>query len=171
MDEGRFRSLLDKLEDIAESLGATVFEGPVPVEWQSPFLFTVGLSWKTRDLYVNPCTNSAEKQREEILVGLLHEMGHLFVGRSDPDTDGDEYRFLGWEYAVAKDIGMTRNEWLYGNSSYQVSDPTPNYTGSVIALGSLRGEEVDTVLAEIEDIAENRKYVKGGRPVYLSLIE
>ena len=53
------------------------------------------------------------------ICGLIHEMGHVFASLDGP-KDSDEYSFFGWEFLLSQEIGLSLEEFIYGNRDYNV---------------------------------------------------
>lgn len=103
--------------------------------------------------YINKIVYYANKP----WYSILHEMGHVFASREEPNRATNEYDFFGWELAVVKLIGANVDEWVRGNCDYVV-------TGDV-DLGSLSLDGVAKILEEIEGLARDRGLTVDGRPV------
>ena len=68
---------------------------------------------------------------------VLHEAGHCFASRKEPDDTPEEFDFLGWEMAAALAIGLPLSAWRDGNRDYQLwggtdkpSPPWPSMVGA-----------------------------------------
>jgi hypothetical protein len=55
------------------------------------------------------------------LMDVLHELAHVFASKKSPNN-ADEYNFLGWEWAFAHRLGVSRREWQRGLANYQLGD-------------------------------------------------
>jgi hypothetical protein len=74
--------------------------------------------------------------------GVIHEMGHVFASAKSPDY-ADEYEFLGWEWAMAERIGMSRAEWQLGNKDYSLE-----FKASWSQIGLLTPQGLGRLLAD-----------------------
>ncbi len=74
-------------------------------------------------------------------VEAIHEMGHVFASRMNPDH-ANELLFLGWEIAMVDHIKGDFPTWLAGNKEYET---TKNGGQS---LGDMSPNERDNLFAE-----------------------
>jgi len=81
-----------------------IADGPYRKDFYgAPFTSGLGILWSKKKIY---CTNSSE------WPGVVHEMGHVFTSKKDPNH-ADDWEFFGWEYATF---------WVEKNRDYIVED-------------------------------------------------
>lgn len=72
-----------------------------------------GLNWREKIIYA--------ARGQEKVASIIHEMGHVFADRHPPDNSKcREWRWFGWEMAVARRIGAWMT-WSRYNARYRVS--------------------------------------------------
>lgn len=75
-----------------------------------------GLEWEKKIIYA--------VRGHEIVGQIIHEMGHVFASPYPPDNSKcKEWRWFGWEMAVASEIGAW-HAWSRHNDSYTVHNGT-----------------------------------------------
>lgn len=108
-------------------------------------------------------------------VGIIHELGHAFSSRRAPDSC-KEYGFFGWEYALARQVGITRGEWCSRNKDYQVGYKPdekeralrgPGAPLPFAPLGALTKAQRDWVIRDRTTHAVKTGRIVNGRPVPL----
>ncbi len=113
-----------KLIDIAKSFGgvidlvtlteynSTVFESTYKKNkgWSTPPDDFHALHWESKRIITVV---------DKAMCGfLIHEMGHAFLNLKDSvNSDEDEWEWLGWEIAMAKEVGCYKL-WSEHNGSY-----------------------------------------------------
>jgi len=102
----------------------------------APFISAHAIDWTARIIYV-------VKGRADV-PAILHEMGHVFASRRSP-WHSKEFSFFGWEYLLAKELGITR-AWAKSNQGYSVGDDgtlyadlTPQQRKRVVQTQILKG--------------------------------
>lgn len=80
-------------------------------------------------------------------TSIIHEMGHLLFG-----LNGDEYKWFGWEWSIARLIGV-EDQWLSENSNYVVSYPDDN--SSFVDLGDVGTKDLILLFEDRIDAAQN----------------
>jgi hypothetical protein len=88
---------------------------------------------------------------------IIHEMGHVFATDQEPRY-GTEWDFFGWEFILARFIGLPVKTWLQGNANYAVTDE-----GSI--LSSLKDKEICRMLHERVRFARKAGTVKKFKPL------
>lgn len=103
----------------------------------SPFSrFDLGVDYRRKIVY----TGIALKDRAPF-EEVIHELGHVVACLKEPG-ESDEIDFLGWEYALAKELRGVR-AWLSSNKNYAVGD---QFGTGVDELGELSSRKRQTVL-------------------------
>jgi hypothetical protein len=93
-------------------------------------------------------------------VEVIHEMGHVFACRTNPDQS-DEFPFLGWEIALVNHIKGNLRLWLAENKDYQT-------TNEGQSLGSMSPLEQGQLVAERLVVARQTGILgPGDRPLAL----
>lgn len=96
---------------------------------RSPFSRDCGIDWESKTLFMVDCLTHPG--------ALLHELGHLLASKEWHD---DEYSFFGWEYAVARELGLV-TVWkasltgygvVYENGDLEFDDLTNNQQQEVL---------------------------------------
>lgn len=81
----------------------------------APFTdWDIGTDYEAKVVYVTTCCEPSEV--ELFATGLIHEMGHAFAS-PDPPDESDEFKFIGWEVALGRRIGLTDQQFcrqVYG---------------------------------------------------------
>lgn len=96
-----FKSLRDKYSVIQYSKNGIGFS-------EAPFTNKLlGLDYANHIVYVG---------EECSISGIIHEMGHAFACQDPPDIS-DEFDFFGWEYLLAKKLGIEA-DWQSNNKDY-----------------------------------------------------
>ena len=90
-------------------------------------------------------------------VEIIHEMGHVFAATGRPD-EIQEFDFLGWEYVLALEVGISRRDWVHENQHYAVTDDGDE-------LGYMGYGEVTTLLDERIRVATAAGLIREGKPV------
>lgn len=122
----------------------------------APFNFCLGLDWHAR---LVACRVSSPGPIEDpvMLGSVIHEVAHLFATLKEP-WYAEEYDFLGWEWAVARDCGLV-DEWLDSMGSYSVGDGDD--------FGALDVDQQTDLLEERFDFAVSIGLIVNDRPVSL----
>lgn len=81
-------------------------------------------------------------------AAIIHELGHVFATTEHPGR-ADEWSFFGWEYAVAKHIKGSLDEWVVHNEDYGVEGGT----GGMEEFGDLSVEGRQKRLNERRNVA------------------
>ena len=76
-------------------------------------------------------------------TSIIHEMGHLLFG-----LNGDEYKWFGWEWSIARLIGV-EDQWLSENNNYVVSLPN----GPLVDLWEIETKDLVTLFEDRVDAA------------------
>jgi hypothetical protein len=87
---------------------------------------------------------------------IIHEMGHVFATEQEPRY-GTEWDFFGWEFVLARHIGLPVKTWLKGNSDYVVDDEQE--------ISSLKDKEICQMLHERVRFARKAGIVKNFKPL------
>lgn len=134
----------------------------VPLRVVSPFNEVLGIDWRERTLLYTP--NAAQPG------GLIHELGHLVLDRQKDVTDGPitEYRFLGWEHAVAKKCDLL-SIWLRSMHNYIVGGEGLPFESA--EFGDLSKHMQQLVLDERDVFAKKTGLVVEGEPITCRLRE
>ena len=90
--------------------------------------------------------------------GVIHEMGHCFCAQEIPSKT-DEWKFFGWEYAVARTIRAPIKDWLKHNKDYVVDGI--RYT----SIGDLSEKDQRTLLQERLQHAKDSGLVNELKPL------
>lgn len=138
--------------------------GTVPEEFKAPFDRDVGLDFASKTLYATDI--------EEHWAELIHETAHIFASPVPPNECKTDFDFIGWELALAKELGCYRawaRETLTGYwIPWQVLaaiDPAA-YTGEGdMEFCELTDEHQAKVRAYIVAAAESSGQVVNGRVV------
>ena len=83
---------------------------------QAPFDDGIGLSRRTYRVVLSESYVQGNK-RGRVLTSIIHELGHLFAS-TKPISRQYEPNQLGWELALALEVGMTFRQFLLGNHDY-----------------------------------------------------
>lgn len=108
-----------KLVDFLTDLDVKCIQHKTGQEWyrfldkealfEAPFTSNLAVNWKKKEIHyagsIAPWPH------------LVHEAGHLLACRDTPEAS-DEYKFLGWEIAVVKHLGLSMKEWHKNNNDY-----------------------------------------------------
>lgn len=81
--------------------------------------------------------------RECFIPEIIHEMGHVFACNHKP-MNSDEWSFFGWEWILAKAIGLTQSEFATGNYNYLAYDSNQ----SLFEVGKMSPKFLQKVLAD-----------------------
>ena len=81
-------------------------------------------------------------------VHLIHEAGHLLCTETPLNPKDNEYEWLGWEYAVCLQLGLSRAAFIRGNAEYGINWLNPQ--------GQMRDLFADLPKREIPLFLENR---------------
>ena len=99
---------------------------------ESPFTCGHGIHWQRKLIY-------AVRGHEEV-GSIIHEMGHVFADLHHPESaKSKEWSWLGWEIAVARQIGAYRM-WSRQNAKYN--------TGRGFLWGALSTQERRAVVVD-----------------------
>lgn len=99
-----------QLQRWSEGHGVTWVRVPVHDErLNCPFSDDLGVEWPTKTLFLSGEPNAGK---------IIHELGHILADE-DPPGDSDEFRWLGWEIAVARKFRLFRR-WNKGMAGYVV---------------------------------------------------
>lgn len=115
---------------------------------------SLGTSWEDKTIFYST----------KDVVGAIHEAGHVFADatKASYEDEDSEYDFLGWEFAMIKELGLTLEDWLRESGDYIVAGPS-NY----IAAGQLPPEHFLIVVEERIKKATDLGLIVDGRPVSL----
>lgn len=102
---------------VVERFGGTLVIGDVPLKCEAPFDIRVGLDYDQKVIYVR---EAALADGPSVLCPIMHEMGHVFASSVAPN-DSKETDFLGWEYALAKTLGLARQFRACLETGYNIS--------------------------------------------------
>lgn len=134
-----FEVALDRILD--ESLGVGVNYAPasnaLAIHWQRKYLYVA-------QEHVRRSVNS------ETIGGIIHELGHLIASRRPPE-DAQEVDFLGWEWLLARKLGLRRTwgvwmqDYVMTNDGniYKFMAPSRRY--KVLCQAVQRGYEVGNI--------------------------
>jgi hypothetical protein len=142
---------------------------------EAPFSSAIGLFWKTKTVvYVpealldeGPLESPRASGTSKAISVIIHEMGHVFACRKPP-WDSNEYQFLGWEYAVAKLIGMSREDWYHSIWNYAICQKgcSGSCNHRIDEFGMLLAAKRDEVIRQRLDAARKARIVDAkGRPL------
>lgn len=110
---------------------------------------------------------SCEKYQKINPGAIIHEMGHVFASRKNPNSNNsspdDEWGFFGWEWAVAKKVGLLFNDFAKSNRDYLVY--MPNGFKKLSDFGSLSISTQSKVLKEAALLSIEKKLIVKGQPV------
>lgn len=106
----------------------------LPVNKHSPFSSFCGIDWKAKKLYLTDEADPGD---------LIHELAHL-LATDKPLKKQEEFDFFGWEYILAKQLGVY-DWWLGTIQNYYV---TPERE-----FGELSQKEQRQVLRERKEYA------------------
>ena len=118
------------------------FSNDLGVDYEHKLVFAV-----TGALYENP-------------GGVILEMGHVFASLVAPQ-DADEYDFLGWEFMLARKVGLV-DEWLDSMDDYSIAD-SPNI--AFPEFGYMELDDQDEVLCARVEHARELGLIIGEEPV------
>lgn len=116
--------VLRRLRKLCQSFGGDLVKVDHE-EWdssiQAPFTgWDLGVDYQNKVIYYSDfCMPS---RAETVATGIIHEMGHVFACNQEPEYATDEFDFLGWEWAVAKKIGLTQIAFCRGNDGYLITN-------------------------------------------------
>lgn len=97
--------------------------------------------------------------RECLIPEIIHEMGHVFACNHKP-MNSDEWSFFGWEWTLAKTIGLTQSEFVDGNYDYAAYWPADSR--QLQSVGDLKLSSLKEVLADaVASSKENGLIVRG----------
>ena len=148
---------LNFLSSLCEEWGGHLVEGPIPPAFRSPFSSKLGCDWESKVVFFN----RDGKNEIFLLCGIVHEMAHTFATNQSPN-DVDEWDFLGWEWALCRKLGMSRENWALGNAQYQIDDMK---TGNFLEIQDLSTRELQKLLSERIRYARKSNIVKGFQPL------
>lgn len=124
----REQRIFRKLQSIARDMGGqlwTVGED----EWKlrrdlknsfvAPFDGSLMLELETLTVFLR--LDDEQHVTLKNLTGIIHEMGHAFAVDEDPNH-ADEFEFIGWEWALARKVGITFKEWCENNDEYAITE-------------------------------------------------
>jgi hypothetical protein len=87
---------------------------------------------------------------------IIHEMGHVFATDQEPRY-ATEWDFFGWEYAMARHIGLPVKTWLNSNADYGVNDGQD--------LSTLNDRQICAMIHDRVRVARKAGIVKGFKPL------
>lgn len=79
-----------------------------------------------RDQRVLYGSHAEPEQVPVYATSLIHEMAHCFASLVPPnrmiakDDDSNEFQFFGWEFLLARQIGLSIKDFYVGNQDYSV---------------------------------------------------
>lgn len=153
-----YYDMLEALSQWAEARGATVLWGRIDPHRRAPFSNYVGCDWHANTAYVHP-VEGPNRRMCEVVTGLIHELGHLFCEDVEPEHSA-EYDWFGWEYALAKKIGLSDEDFIDGNEDYNVD-------GFLRTVADLNDDEFSELVRDRTDEAVKRGYIVDGKPIAL----
>jgi hypothetical protein len=141
-----------------KTLGIDVRVGRFDLLLSSPFSLKVGLDYEKKILFFN------EGQVDEGVAGLIHEAAHIVACPKAP-IDSNEFDFLGWELALAIELGVLHS-WIRGMNDYGVIQTTPSIVDGemfdeVVHIGSMSEDELSELIEERIDYARSIGIVVG----------
>lgn len=95
---------------------------------------------------------------------IIHEMGHVFASRLSPD-DSDEWSFFGWEWAVAKKVGLLLKNFILQNKEYLVYKPSNSSFNKLVSFGNLSVSDRRKLLKTATELSIKKKLIVNGQPV------
>ena len=149
-----------KLRPFAKMCGAEILNvTEVPRQYAAPFDEELGIDWDRGALLYT--------SRASRLGGLIHELGHFVIDghKTSPwslvggTAAGAEYRFLGWEYAVAQKCKLAYH-WIRAMKGYDISVGLDTRPWETFPLTSQM-----RVLNERLTVAESKGFIVNGEPV------
>lgn len=91
---------------------------------EAPFTDGMGIHWPSRRVFV-------KESHTKYTTDIIHEMGHLFACRWNPNGPIEEHEFLGWEIRLALLVGLPDSEYKRQNSNYVVDAPITDGYASI----------------------------------------
>lgn len=118
----------------------------------APFTGGMGINYRRKILYAMPHFHVGE---------AVHEAAHMFASKWGPNNNKcEEYAFLGWEYALARQVGCMEL-WMHHMKDYQVE----TVAGFLDDWKSLERHEQAAIIADRLTVAKKRGLVdKRGNP-------
>jgi hypothetical protein len=150
---------LEKLADLCTAWGGKILEETKEEfnkrreedGWfsEAPFTLWLGVNWSSKTIIYTG---------EVVESNVIHEMGHVFAANQPPRA-ADEFTFLGWEYVVAKQVGISLPDWLAANRDYVVSVDGDK------DIGHLSKREIFQLIHDRVKASRKAGLVKGGKPL------
>lgn len=129
----------------------------------APFTGGLGVFWKDKRILFTEQTHWS---------AIIHEMGHVFVGKCEPENEPNEFDFFGWEYLIAKRFDI--EAWRKENADYVVTedgkslgDLTNEFNERVMHGMNLDEKEFQALITERLQRAEELGMIQNGEPVTL----
>lgn len=92
-------TVLVDLQATIERFGGSLIIGEFSKDLEAPFNREVGLNYVDKVIYARHINVTP--------TAVIHEMGHVFASEKEP-LDCDEVEFLGWEYALSREVGLVK---------------------------------------------------------------
>lgn len=157
-----FESKIQKLKEKCVELGGQLVEcDSIYINLHSPFDSRIGLDWNSRTVFCSydssiiPSEN-VEYMNNIILCGIIHEMAHVFASYYPPENS-EEFEFLGWEMALASEIGIDSRTWRDGQENYWLG---LNYSTT---LDKLPDQEFENLLNEMMETTISMILIENGK--------
>lgn len=145
--------ILSKLATWARQHGGQLREATTQ-EWeqvpQAPFSNSWALLWRQKIILYRNVRDVADA------ASGIHELGHVFASLIHPELGMTEIDFLGWEYALARELQIV-GPWIRSMRDYIVRDG--------VDFGSLKPSERRATLAHHVRIARRSALIQFGRAV------
>jgi hypothetical protein len=110
------KQIIFKLKEIAQGWGGNIIKltkNRFDDYWNitsAPFSCYLGINYEARKIYYvgtpHPCD-------------IIHEMGHIFASKKPPE-EAYEWDFFGWEYLLARKVGLSLNRFIESNLLYNL---------------------------------------------------
>jgi hypothetical protein len=113
----------------------------------------LGCSWEDQVIYL--CKDDFNLHWRWV----LHEIAHVFASMNPPGISED-FKFLGWEYVVAKELKLNLVEW-----KDTVNYAVPTFSGWPVSLKDLSQEDFDILMTKRVEIAESYGAIWNGIPI------
>lgn len=99
-----------------------------------------------------------------LIPEIIHEMAHVFASKHTP-AKSDEWSFFGWEWTLAKTIGLTQKEFASGNYEYLVYAAGFNEDefGALHSVGRMKPLKLRAVLLEAVETSKKNGLIAYGR--------
>jgi len=158
-------SVLESFIEYVNGLGGDVVYADGYRLLNSPFSDLVGMNWETKIIFIS----DRMRNSTSCIVGAIHEAGHVFTshGRPTLKSDEDEIYFLGWEYLLAMEVGVSEDEWLSCNSDYGVNGIIPDLEGefSIQEMGDIPHERIKEFIDKIVSMSLAHGILSDMKPI------